>query len=147
MVACILSNCLPLWWIKMNSIDYSNITKRIKSELEGRVRCWRAATFCTRTKVKSTQDSSHARRPSTSNIRIHNKILSSVGDWSRLNRTNVLYKHLSCITMCTPLANAILTGAPSNRCALLIMINNVAINISGVSMCLFIYNHHTVIFR
>jgi len=104
----------------MNSIDNNNITKRIKSELEGRVRRWRAATFDTQTKVKSTQDTSHARRPSTSNIRIQKKVLSSVGYWSRRNRTNVLYKHLSCITMCIPLANAILTGAPSNRCALLI---------------------------
>jgi len=35
----------------MNIIDNNNITKRIKSELEGRVRRWRAATFYTQTKV------------------------------------------------------------------------------------------------
>jgi len=58
----------------MHIIDNNNITKRIKSELEGRVRRLSAATFYIQTKVKSTQDSSHARRPSTSNIRIQNKV-------------------------------------------------------------------------
>jgi len=38
----------------MNSIDNNNITKIINSELEGRVRRSRAATFYTQTKVKST---------------------------------------------------------------------------------------------